>query len=250
MRVISLGWGRQSWALAAMVALGEPRLLALGIDRVDAAVHADTTHERSSTYQFAETWGPWLESRGVSVVTVRAERPRFLDGRVVMIPAFTKTERLRGGRLRRQCTKEWKVRPVRRWVRGRLERGGVCEVLLGITTDEATRIKPADVRYLAHRWPLVEMGMSRADVESWLAERALPVPVKSACYFCPFHSGAEWRDVLRSEDGPRAVAVDAAIRNRRPPYPLFLSRQLVPIGAASFGESGSWDEECSGSCGL
>lgn len=36
LRVISLGWGVQSWSLAAMAALGE-------IPRVDYAIHADTT---------------------------------------------------------------------------------------------------------------------------------------------------------------------------------------------------------------
>lgn len=44
---ISLGWGVQSWTLAAMSALNE-------LPRVDAAIHADTTHERGATYLFAE----------------------------------------------------------------------------------------------------------------------------------------------------------------------------------------------------
>ena len=60
MRVISLGWGVQSFALAAMSALGE-------LPPVDAAIHADTTHERRETYEFAATWTPWLEARGVHV---------------------------------------------------------------------------------------------------------------------------------------------------------------------------------------
>ena len=46
LKIISLGWGVQSWALAAMVALGE-------LEPVDFAIHSDTTWERSDTYQFA-----------------------------------------------------------------------------------------------------------------------------------------------------------------------------------------------------
>lgn len=42
-RAISLGWGWQSYCLAVMAALGD-------IEPVDAAIHADTTHERSATY--------------------------------------------------------------------------------------------------------------------------------------------------------------------------------------------------------
>jgi len=47
MRIISLGWGVQSFALAAMVAKGV-------LPKVDAAVHADTVHERRETYELAE----------------------------------------------------------------------------------------------------------------------------------------------------------------------------------------------------
>ena len=49
MKVISLGWGVQSFTLAAMVALGE-------LEPVDYAIHADTTHESILTYRFAEKW--------------------------------------------------------------------------------------------------------------------------------------------------------------------------------------------------
>lgn len=65
MKIISLGWGTQSFTLAAMVALGE-------LEPVDAAVHADTTHESAATYDFAARWTEWLSSHGVKVVTVRA----------------------------------------------------------------------------------------------------------------------------------------------------------------------------------
>lgn len=83
MIVISLGWGVQSFALAAMVAKGI-------LPKVDAAVHSDTAHERAGTYEFARRWTPWLEERGVRVVTV-SDPPR---GEVdewggVSVPAFT-----------------------------------------------------------------------------------------------------------------------------------------------------------------
>ncbi len=57
MQALSLGWGVQSFTLAAMAALGE-------IEQPDVAIHADTTHESRDTYQFAREWIPWLEARG------------------------------------------------------------------------------------------------------------------------------------------------------------------------------------------
>lgn len=72
MRVISLGWGVQSFALAAMSALDE-------LPPIDAAIHADTTHERTETYKFAAKWTPWLEERGVRVVTVKDSSSTIFD---------------------------------------------------------------------------------------------------------------------------------------------------------------------------
>ena len=64
-RYLSLGWGVQSFTIAAMCALGE-------LEGLDVAVHADTTHEAEATYDFARRWTPWLGERGVRVETVGA----------------------------------------------------------------------------------------------------------------------------------------------------------------------------------
>ncbi len=47
-RVISLGWGLQSFTLAAMSALGE-------LPRVDAAVHSDTIYENAPICGYAKS---------------------------------------------------------------------------------------------------------------------------------------------------------------------------------------------------
>ena len=53
---LSMGWGIQSWTLAAMIALGE-------LPPIDLAIHADTGHEAQGTYEHARKWTPWLEQR-------------------------------------------------------------------------------------------------------------------------------------------------------------------------------------------
>ena len=68
---LSLGWGVQSWTIAAMVALGE-------LPPIDLAIHADTTHEAVGTYAHAAEWTPWLGEHGVKVVTVTAENTEVL----------------------------------------------------------------------------------------------------------------------------------------------------------------------------
>ena len=237
MRVLSLGWGVQSWTVAAMVALEE-------LPPIDFAVHADTTHEASGTYAHARKWTPWLGERGVKVYTVaegRTEVVREDWGRGgVMIPAFTANAATgKPGQVRRQCTQDWKITPIRRLVRQHLGPGkpkpGAVESLQGISFDEFQRMRDSDVAYIVNRYPLVERRMTRADCITWLESRGLDVPPKSACVFCPYHSLKSWKYLKRAGGGDweHAVGVDASIRARRPQHgPLFVHPARVPLPEA------------------
>ena len=245
MKVISLGWGVQSFAMAAMVALGE-------LEPVDYAIHGDTTHDSILTYAYAEKFTPWLEERGVKVVTVRDEAATIQvhDGK--MIPART----LSGGLANRVCTQRWKIAPMRRWLQAN-RKGEQIEQWLGISLDEYQRMKPSNVKYIEHRWPLIENKMSRHDCKNWLERHGLEIPPRSSCVFCPFHDRTEWRNVRDiPEDWSKAVQIDKKIRNARPPQVLFLCNQLKPLTECDFdspqdkGQLDLWNDECSGYCGV
>jgi hypothetical protein len=253
MKILSLGWGVQSFTLAAMAALGE-------IEPVDFAVHADTRHEFSGTYEFAKTWMPWLEDRGVKVITVYNTATELGAKNVVDIPAFTRLPDS-DGQIRRQCTGDWKIAPMRRWIQANRNKEPV-EQWLGISLDEFQRMRESDVKYIAHRWPLIEKRMTRHDCENWLTAHDLPTPPKSACTFCPFHNSAEWRKIKASPvDWDEAVTVDRQIRHARPPYDLFVHPSRKPLedvdfrtaeekGQLSLWDANNWDAECSGICGV
>lgn len=223
MRVISLGWGVQSFTLAAMAALGD-------IEPVDAAIHADTTHERSATYAFAAKWTPWLEARGVRVVTVTppdAESVNRFGG--VMLPGYTITPK-GPGQLSRQCTQNWKRATIRRWLQAN-RHGRPVTQLLGISLDEWHRAKDSDVKYITHVWPLLTLNMTRNDCQNYLERNGLENPGKSACVFCPYHNKRAWQEMKREngDDWRKAVAVDEAIRKVRPPYDLFVHSARIPL---------------------
>ena len=210
MKVLSLGWGVQSWTIAAMSALGE-------LPRLDVAIHSDTTFEHEATYAFAQMWRPWLEQHGVKIVVV-SDKPQAQQ---VMtdktdIPAFTINEHTGSrGQLRRQCTGRWKIQPIRRFIRAvqkgctvypletrflyawnyrvnvfdylrvsaAIEPFETVEQWLGISLDEVIRAKDSDVQYIINRFPLLDKQMSRADCIAWLTAHDLPVPPKSSCVF-------------------------------------------------------------------
>ena len=214
MRVLSLGWGVQSWTLAAMAALGE-------IEAVDFAIHADTTHEGSGTYAHAERWTPWLEKRGLHVVTVKPDDPSPVDKfGGVMIPAYTTDATGGSGIIRRQCTNSWKIKPIRKQLRSMLPghpKPGDIDLILGISWDEALRIRDSDVKYISHQYPLVEQRIRRMDCIQWLEQHDLPVPPKSSCVFCPYRDKRSWAGLKRTggEDWEHALEVDSFIRHKR-----------------------------------
>jgi hypothetical protein len=257
----------QSFALAAMSALGV-------LPPVDAAVHADTGYERHETYEFARRWTPWLEDRGVCVITVRGGRDvmgQETDGNgYTNIPAFTrKPDGQPGGMLRRQCTGDWKIDPMRRWCSAELKRRGlrktpgVIEKWLGITLDEIERMRAdSGVKYVTLNYPFISMldrPWRRGDVMHWLTDNGLEIPVKSSCIFCPYHNRATWRDIQRNGNGDWEVAlkVDRAIRHRRCACLCYLTAERKPLSECDFrderdhGQLTLWEaEECSGTCFL
>jgi len=258
MKIISLGWGVQSTTLVVMAALGD-------IEPVDYAIHSDTTHERTDTYIYAEKYTKWLEDRGVKVITTNPDKTNAKvlqeskNGVLgINVPAFTYSlENGVNGTIRRQCTGDWKIAPMRRMIQ-KIRNGQPVEQWLGISLDEVQRMKPSNVKYITNRYPLIERKMSRWDCKLYLERNGIEIPPRSACVFCPFHSRSEWRDIRDNapEDWDKAVKIDHAIRKARPPYDLFVNVQRKPLDECDLdneidkGQLSLWDNECDGICGI
>lgn len=266
MRVLSLGAGVQSTTLALMAARGE-----IG-PMPDCAIFADTCAEPAAVYKHLD----WLESQlpfpihRVSAGNLRDELYGMAGKNRVQArpPFFTKG----GGILRRQCTQDFKILPIIKKVREliglqkgqRAPRVPVVEQWIGISCDEAIRMKPSRLPFIKHRWPLIEAGMHRHHCLKWCEDRQYPKPAKSACTFCPYTDNARWRD-MRLDDPVSfadAVAVDKAIRGGLPgpKQPLgsewFVHRDCVPLDevdlstAEDRGQLNLFLNECEGMCGV
>ena len=222
-KVISLGWGVQSFTMATMVALGE-------LEPIDLAIFADTTYESKWTYNIMAKWKPWLNEHGVRTITVRAKHNEVIDSehKGVHLPVYAKAPDGNVGKWRRQCTDDWKITPIKNYLRSEgwhtTARGGI-ELWLGITMDEFQRMKDSRTDYITHRWPLIEKKMTRDDCEKWLTDNGFDVPMKSSCYFCPFHTIRYWKELRDANNGDweKAVTFDNKIRDLREPDRLFLN---------------------------
>lgn len=228
LRVLSLGAGVQSTALLILAARGE-------LPGLDAAIFSDTGWEPRAVYDHLdrierEVAGP----AGIPIYRVTSGNIRSdaLDPehRFASMPLYILNRDGNPGMTRRQCTSEYKLKPIKRKVRELLgyphptpvPKGTFVEQWIGISTDERDRaldkdtgdLKTGDVRYSRNRYPLLELGMSRDQCRALLTATGFGSTPKSACIGCPFHTNAQWRDLRDNhpEEFADAVDFDAAIR--------------------------------------
>ena len=264
-RFLSLGAGVQSSTLALMIAHGE-------VPMVGDAIFADTQWEPRAVYE----WLDWLEKQlpfPVHRVTAGSIRDGIIAkqnttvGRFPSVPWHLRHENGDAGIGRRQCTREYKIEPLvkaKRRLLGCQPRQripmGACETLIGISTDEASRMRDSAERWNRNRWPLIELGMSRNDCLGWMRRHGYPQPPKSSCIGCPFHSDHEWRRLRDSdpEAWADAVALDEVIRNpaRGMRGEQYMHRKLLPLAEVDLstdeelGQGNLFENECQGMCGV
>lgn len=244
---LSLGAGVQSSALLAMSVLG-----LRDCPKADVAIFADTLDEPSWVYEQLAVLRAWATPRGCPVVTV-GRGGKLSDDRRVQIPAFVIGKDGDPGPLSRNCTRDYKISPVRKEARRLMEMSGYtdAECLFGISVDEWQRMKISPVKWIQNVYPLITARMTRSACAKLLEEIGLPVPRKSACVYCPFHSDRSWREIRDHDtDGwALAVAYDDKIRAERG---ASLHRSLIPLREIDFGEDHPelFDTECSGHCGV
>lgn len=268
MRILSLGAGVQSTTIALMAQHGD-------IPPIDCAIFADTQSEPLSVYRHLE----WLRSQlsyPVHVVSKGSLRDEIVNAALGRgkawgrLPFFLiNKDGFSRGMTRRQCTGDYKIDPIMRKVReiAGIKRGSpgprrvVVEQLIGISIDEAHRMRDARFRWVSHVYPLVDLRMTRQACLLWMKMRGFPTPPKSACTFCPFHSDAMWRDMKDNDPVSfnDAVAIDEVVRGGTTSLMLqgtpYLHRQRIPLRDVDFTDPRSlngdlFGEECEGVCGV
>ena len=175
--------------LVELVSRGEP---------VDQVLFADTGAEKPETYDFIPLFRRWLEGRGVASEVVRYRPTHFKN----WPPYRTLTDNLlTNGTLpsiafgRGTCSLKWKVAPQHAWAKtwppalAAWARGEKVVKLIGFDCSRADDRRYAEAAKLddplyAHRYPLREWGWTRADCAERIARAGLPLPPKSACFFC------------------------------------------------------------------
>jgi hypothetical protein len=172
----------------------------------DLILFADTSRERTSTGDYMEeVIDPALESVGLKKVQTAGHELATVDlyahNGDLLVPGFTET-----GKLPTFCSNEWKQRVIMRKLR---ELGlTAVDVWIGFSTDEAKRAKPSTTKWYQRRFPLLELGMNRADCLALIEEMGWPRPMKSSCWMCPNMSDTEWAEMKEHYPQDFASAVE------------------------------------------
>ena len=257
--IISLGAGVQSSTMALMAAHGEI------MPMPDCAIFADTQWEPPAVYN----WLCWLTQQlpfpvyRVTSGNLRQDtltRSNSRGKRFAAVPWFMRLPNGKQAMGKRQCTYDYKLRPIQRKIvelLGGYPKSG-CYLWIGISTDEAARMKPSRVKYIENRWPLIEQSISRNDCLQWMVRHDYPAPPRSSCLGCPFHNAAEWRAIKADPElWKDVVEVDAAIRNQ-PGFKgeQYAHRSMVPLSEVDLstdedrGQLNMFNNECEGMCGV
>ena len=191
--VISYGGGVQSTALVVLAVLE-------GWD-VDEIVHVDLVDAESpATREYVVRFREWLRREYGRDVTV-IERNMYWD--MLDNPAFTPVPwhgRRERFMLKRQCTREYKVAPLARYLYDRYPAGRIG-LMLGISVDEYHRMRDSSAARIEHVYPLVDRRLTRWQCRDIIERAGLVVPWKSSCWFCPYRSiRSQWALVQRYPD--------------------------------------------------
>lgn len=273
LRIISLGAGIQSSTMFLMACHGELT------PKPDAAIFADTQWEPPRVYEWLGYLAEIGFKHGIPVIqgtkgNIRADSLRSTvrgtqaeGSRAVSMPFYTLNDGVSTGMIQRQCTREYKIEVVEKEVRKLLglkprQRAKInsAEFWIGISADEAARAKESRKRWYRLVHPLLfdcNPAMTRGDCKIWLTSHGYPVPDKSACEGCPFHSDAEWGRIKADpERWADVVDFDEGMRNRGGLRgTLYLHRSCKPLREIDFStaeERGqmNWINECEGMCGV
>jgi hypothetical protein len=265
-RILSLGAGVQSTTLLLMMLENE-------IPKADHVIFADTGWEPKRVYEHLDYLRGLMDQADMPfhMVSTGNIRDDYLDDktRYASMPIHIRGADGKKGMIRRQCTSEYKIKPLMAKQRelaglkpGQRSKEHLVTTVIGISIDEVQRMRDPAFPWITHDYPLVDRRISRQDCIQWCRDRGYPDPPRSACIGCPFKSQDEWRALSEMpEEWADAVDFDRTLRenpkiagrfNGQP----FLHSSMKPLPEvdlrtnAERGIFSLFDQECEGMCGL
>jgi len=187
---------------------------------IDLLLFADTGGERPETYEHVQRFSDWLKSKGYpGIEIVRKEKdgePVTLEGeclRIKCLPSIAYGFK--------RCSDHFKIRPQHKFMKSwqpaidAWEAGEKVIKYIGYDAGEEHRAESASKRQdnqYEYFYPLIEWQWGREEcIEAVKRVSGLPLPGKSACFFCPSSRPREIVDLYEKHPNllERALAMEA-----------------------------------------
>lgn len=252
-RVISYGGGVQSTAMLVLAARGE-------IDYKTALFCnvGDDSENPATLVYVREHVMPWAEAQGLDVRELH--RVRRNGERETLMERIDRSERsvpipmrmTNGAPGNRQCTGDFKIKVIAKEIKAMgATKDNPATVALGISLDEYQRMRTSQIAYQVNDYPLIELRLDRNDCHNIIESAGLPVAPKSSCFFCPFKSKAQWKDLLINQPDlfEKSAALERKMIERRKKMgkdPIWMTASAKPLDEAitDDGQLDLWGGSC------
>ena len=252
MKILSFGAGMQSTALALMscenaFAKTDGKELPYPLVPIyDIVIFCDLGLEPVWVRKQADFVRRACETAGIRYKELDA--PLYQDlmrdfgkKRVVSIPWWTIDEKGHKSKFPRNCTLDYKVQVISKYVRWELlgyrkhqrlrdEDKKAHEMHLGFSFEEKKRCKESSNPMFVNKFPLVDMMLERKDNYAYIKDVWGLDTKASACCFCPFHRNYFFEHLKHNEPSTygKLLAVDTLLEENSPKPPteskLYISR--------------------------
>lgn len=276
MKILSCGAGMQSSALHLMSCenalakiRGEPPVWPQ-VPIYDISIFCDLGFEPPWVKKQVEFLANAGHSCGVPLVILDSPlytdfMENFGERRTISIPWWTIRDDGHKSKMPRNCTIDYKVELISKYVRWELlgykkgqrlreEDKKAHEMHMGFSAEEARRCKENPNPMFVNKFPLVEMVLTRADNYAYIKDVWGLETRASACAFCPFHKNYFFKFLRENEPEQYAqvVGVDELLRDKKPKPPmdsdLFISRSRKRL--MDLTDEDCNDAECFEYCGM
>lgn len=240
MKILSCGAGMQSTALALMSCenkLAQIQSKAPVYPRVpiyDAIIFCDLGLEPDWVYLQVHFIQNVCDGVGIPFYILDTHLyqdylEKFGKTNVKSIPFWSLGADGKKAKLRRHCTIDYKIEIINRFVRYSLlgyryrqhikeADKGAHEMHLGFSAEESKRAFESKSAMFVNCYPLIEMGLTRADNYKYILEIWGLDTKASACAFCPFHQNYFFKYI--KENDPQTykgvVAFDQMLEEKQP----------------------------------
>lgn len=178
----------------------------------------------------------------------------FGKSRVVSIPFWTVDENGKKGKMMRNCTLDYKINVMQKFVRLNLlgyKKGQRTkqedikshEMHLGFSKEEEKRCRGNPHKMFVNKFPLYDMNLTRADNYAYIKDVWGLETKASACTFCPFHRNYFFKYLKENhpKEYDQVVVLDEILEEKQPMTKirskLYISRSRKRIKDLT-------DEEC------